>query len=160
MNLGNTPEEAIEEYPSRCSNCGHRASSFFIPDNYHLQDEQERDPGICTICGEDFGKEDRYEDILDVREGLEITEDILNNNLSEEMLDDIRTNISNPDSVVVIVEGEELEEELVDEISNRLDSEIKVYTGNDKGYIYEFTLSELMKALPEEAYMTEDELRR
>lgn len=49
------PPEAVEAYPDECANCGAKASSFWIPNDYHEQSPEERSPGVCTECGRRFG---------------------------------------------------------------------------------------------------------
>lgn len=49
------PEEAMEEYPDECENCGSKAGPFWVPNDYHEQSPEDRDPGVCTECGCHFG---------------------------------------------------------------------------------------------------------
>jgi hypothetical protein len=180
------PQEAVDAYPSRCSNCGHRASDFFIPDDYHQRPESERDPGVCTVCGEPFGKEDEYENVLDVREALAIVREILMDEVFDEFdrdevsfkhlpeplkIDGDETSeievpnstqviVSEPDSVVVHDFLRLLSEETVEEIARGLGARIEVFEDEDvKEVAYKFTLERLAEKLPDWAYMSEEELR-
>jgi len=180
------PQEAVDAYPSRCSNCGHRACGFFIPNDYHEKPETERGPGVCTVCGEPFGKEDEYEDVLDVREASMIAEEVLledifaefdreevdleslpeptkvdSDETSEiEVTNSTQVIVSAPDSVVVHDFLRLMSEETVEKIARELGARVEIITEeNVKEVAYRFQLEELAQKLPDEAYISEEELR-
>ena len=181
------PQEAVDAYPSRCSNCGHAASKFFIPKDYHEQPESERDPGICTVCSEPFGKDDPYEDVLDITEASMITQDILTEEVFTEFgRDEVdfksvpepykidgdedaeieKTNSilvipSSPDSVNVHDLLDLLTQDTVENIAAEIGARIELFEEDgEEGVLYKFRLEELAEMLPDEAYMSEEELRR